>query len=83
MLCSSIFRIRSRKRCKRFFETLLKQPAKIFFVGCSFLLRKGDGETGSVVKMLSKPQMGAKLSPFKRTQSTKKARFLGLFWWYE
>lgn len=32
-----------------------------------------------VVKMLSKPQMSAKLSPFKRTQSTKKARFLGLF----
>ena len=36
-----------------------------------------------VVKMLSKPQMGAKRSLPKQTQGTKKARFLGLLEWYE
>ena len=72
-------------RCERFFKTLLKQPAKTSLPAALFLLREGDGEDQLycqfVVKMLSKPQMSAKSSPFKRTQGTKKARSLGLFEW--
>ena len=82
MLCSSILRIRSRKRCK-FLLIPAQTAGKKTFLSAVFLLKEAAGEIGSVVKMLSKPRMGEKKSPFMRTQDTKKARILELFELYE
>ena len=51
MPCSSIIRIRSRMRCKRFFKNQLNQPAKTSLPAALFLLREGDGGKSALLSI--------------------------------
>ena len=77
MPCSSIIRIRSRMRCKRFFKNQLNQPAKTSLPAALFLLREGDGGKSALLSIccqnVVKTPNECKIESFQANSKHKKS----------